>query len=137
MASITFVYRLGSVEFTMESGLPTELTHNVRYRIDRSEPLEGQGVPVFRGTSDEEMTLRGVAFPGQGAGNLQSVQRLRDAGKAGKSLLLVDGDGTLYGNWFIESVNEQQSHLLAGGKPRRIEWDVALVFDPPLELVAL
>lgn len=131
-----FVYRLGPVEFSLPEGLPTELERGTRFNIDKAEPLEGEGIPVFRGTVDNEMSLRGVVFPGF-SGHQQSVQRLRDAGAAGKSLLLVDGDGTLYGSWFIRSVNERQSYFMAGGKPRRVEWDISLVFDPQLALVAL
>lgn len=131
-----FVYLLGSIEFSLPEGLPTELERGTRFNIDKAEPLEGEGVPVFRGTSDNDMTLRGVVFPGV-SGHQQSVQRLRDAGAAGKSLLLVDGEGTLYGRWFIRSVNERQSVFMAGGKPRRIEWDISLVFEPLPALLAL
>lgn len=131
-----FVFRLGSVEFSLPEGLPTELDRNARYKVDVPEPLEGEGAPAFRGAENEEMTLRGIVFPGN-TGNLQSVQRLRDEAAKGKSLLLVDGEGALYGRWFIRGVNERQSHFMVGGKPRRMEWDLALVLDPLASLVPL
>lgn len=129
MAGSLVVYRWGTIEFSVPEGTITDLDRQTRYRIDRPDPIEGLGVPKMRGPSSDDMTFRGVIFPGI-SGTLRSVQRVRDAADKGESNILTDGEGEVYGNWLVESVNERQSALQAGGKPRRIEYEIAFVRDP-------
>lgn len=128
------VARLGSIEFSVPEGTFTEVARHTTWRLDIPDPMEGLGKPVFRGRGSDEMTIDGVVFPGY-SGTLQSVQRLRDAGDAGESMLLVDGEGNLYGNWFIARINERKSPFLPTGIERRAEWTLTLMADPDDEVL--
>lgn len=128
--------RLGSIEFSITEGSFQELERSTAWRVDVAEPLEGLGKPIVRGRERDEITLQGVAYPGF-SGTQDTVQRLRDAGDAGESLLLVDGALTFYGKWFIRAVSERGSAHMDTGKARRIDWTLSLVADPEDDLIPL
>jgi phage protein U len=113
------------------------LRRRTEWRIDQPDPVEGLGKPVNRGRARDELTIDGAAYPGY-AGALDAVSALRDAADAGKSLTLVDGEGTIYGSWMIASIDETQGpEFTPTGIPRRIEFSLTLKADPEDETVSL
>jgi phage protein U len=128
------VARLGSIEFSVPEGTFTAVARHTTWRLDLPDPMEGLGRPVSRGRGSDEITIDGLVFPGH-TGTLASVQRLREAGDAGESMLLVDGEGNLYGNWFIARLNERKGPFLPTGIERRAEWTLTLNADPDDEAV--
>lgn len=129
MAGSLVVMLYGTVEFSVSSGTFTEFSRATRWHVDVPEPIGVLGIPVGRGTASDEITLRGVSFPGF-SGKRDSVQRLRDLADTGKSYLLVDGEGTLYGFWIISTVNERKQGFTPTGVERKAEWDLTLIADP-------
>lgn len=128
------IARLGSVEFSLRAGSFESLRRQTRFRIDRPDPIDGMGVPVHRGRFDDSITLSGVVFPGY-VGSLSSVERLRELGETGEPALLVDGEGTLYGRWLVEAIEEEATLHTPTGKPRRISYSVTLAAVPSEGLV--
>ncbi len=123
------IARLGDVEFSVSAGSFESLRRLTRWRIDRPDPIDGMGVPVHRGRFDDSVTLSGVVFPGY-VGGLSSVERIRQLGDSAQSALLVDGEGAIYGRWFVEMLEEEQTHHTPTGKPRRIAYMMTLVAVP-------
>lgn len=136
MAGSLAVMRLGTVEFSVKAGTFQELSRATRWRVDVPEPMDGLGVPIVRGTESDEITIRGVSFPGY-SGNRSSVQRLRDLADTGKSHCLVDGELTVYGFWVIKSVNESKQEFTPTGVERKVTWDITLIADPEGTLIPL
>ena len=126
------VGRLGSIEFSVPEGTFTSIARATSWRIDVPEPIEGPGTPVVRGRGSDEITIEGVVFPGF-TGRLNSVERLRAAGDAGQPMLLVDGEGTLYGSWVVSRLNERSDAFLPSGAKRRTEWNLTLIASPDAE----
>lgn len=126
---------LGAEAFCVPMGTFETLERSTRYRLDIPEPVDGQGLPVHRGIYSDTITLQGVVFPGY-AGTQRSVQRFRDMATLGISQMLVDGFGNIYGNWYVSSIDERQSHHMGEGQPRRMEYTLVLVADP-IDLLAL
>lgn len=126
------VARLGSIEFSVPEGTFTAIARHTTWRLDIPDPLEGLGKPVARGRGSDEITIDGLVFPGL-TGTLSSVERLRSAGDEGESLLLVDGEGNLYGNWFVARLNERKGPFMPTGIERRSEWTLTLIADPDVE----
>jgi hypothetical protein len=123
------VARLGSVEFSLPAGTFTQIERGTSWRVDVPDPIEGLGVPDVRGRESDEITITGIVFPGF-TGTLDSVERLRDAGDAGEPLLLVDGEGTIYGSWVVRSLQEMRAEHLPSGIPRKMNWTLVLVAVP-------
>ena len=129
MAGSLMVARLGLVEFSVPTGTFDEITRSTRWNVDVPTPIDGLGTPVGRGQVADEMTIRGVVFPGF-SGNRDSVQRLRDQADTGKSYPLTDGLGFIHGFWIISAVNERKQHFTSDGFERKVEWDISLIADP-------
>jgi phage protein U len=136
MAGSLTVARLGPVPFSVAAGTFSEVARATRWRVDVPEPMDGLGVPVVRGKESEELTIRGVSFPGF-SGTLSSVKRLWDLADTGKSYSLVDGELNLYGYWVIKAVNETKTDFAPTGIERKATWDITLVADPDGYLIPL
>jgi phage protein U len=123
------VARLGDIEFSLPEGSFTQIERRTSWRVDVPDPITGLGTPDVRGRASDELRLTGAVFPGI-SGHLDSVDRLRDAGDAGEPLLLVDGEGTIYGEWVVSSVEESRQEHLPTGIPRKMSWVLVLVAKP-------
>lgn len=126
------VARLGDIEFSLPEGSFTQIERQTTWRVDVPDPITGLGVPDVRGRERDELRLTGLVFPGI-TGHLTSVDRLRDAGDAGEPLLLVDGEGTIYGEWVVRSIEESRQEHLPTGIPRKMAWVLVLVAKPEEE----
>jgi phage protein U len=123
------IARLGNVEFSVQAGSFESLQRRTSWRIDRPDPIDGMGTPVFRGRMGDSITLSGVVFPGY-VGRLNSVERLRQLGDKGEPLMLADGEGAVYGEWLIEYLEEEATLTTPLGKPRRISYSLTLAALP-------
>lgn len=123
------VARLGSIEFSVKAGTFSTLSRNTRWRVDKPEPMQGLGVPTSRGRADDTLTIDGTSYPGY-SGNLSTVERLREAGDAGEPLLLVDGEGGIFGYWMVEGVTEKKGPFMPTGIERRADWSLTLTSVP-------
>ena len=79
----------------------------------------------FVGNGEDRITLTGVILP-EWRGGTGQIDRFREMGGMGQSYLLVGGLGRIFGQWFIESVNEKQSLFAAFGTPRKQEFTLTL-----------
>ncbi len=70
------------------------------------------------GQGDDKISLKGAIFPGF-KGGLGQLQALRSIGRRLQPLSLTTGYGEVLGTWCLTSIDEEQSHLLAGGIPRK------------------
>jgi hypothetical protein len=90
------------------------------------KPVVGARSPLeWVGEGQETWTVRGKVFPHR-FGGMGSLALLYQARAAGLPQYMMRGDGILMGWVVIERVNEQSSHLDAGGVGRMIEFDIAL-----------
>lgn len=126
------VARLGDIEFSLPEGSFTQIERHTSWRVDVPDPITGLGVPDVRGRESDEIRITGLVFPGI-TGHLDSVDRLRDAGDKGEPLLLVDGEGTIYGSWVVRSIEESRQEHLPTGLPRKMSWVLVLVAVPEEE----
>lgn len=121
--------RWGDHEFSISRGTFNNFQRSTAWRIDKPEPMTGLGQPRARGKASDEITLDGVVLPGF-TGDQQSVQRFRDAGDAGKAQLLVDGEGNVFGSWFLERLSESRDVHTTTGIPRKMTWSLTLTAEP-------
>ena len=79
------------------------------------------------GPGEETIKLPGVIYPHY-RGGLGQVQSMRQVAIEGAPMLLIDSLGHIYGRWVIRRVEERTSDYLAGGVPRKIEFDLEIVY---------
>jgi len=74
---------------------------------------------------DDTITLNGMVAP-ESIGSIASLDQLATMADIGAAYVLVDGIGTVYGAFIIESLNETQTYHTAEGVPRKIEFNLSL-----------
>jgi hypothetical protein len=88
-------------------------------RIGREPALQyvGQDVSII--------DLDGMMYP-QFAGGLDVLQKLRSIAGTGKSQILVDGLGRIWGKWAIVEVGDTRTVFADNGQPRKIGFKIKL-----------
>ena len=56
-----------------------------------------------------------------------SLDDLRAMADEGEALPLVAGNGTVFGNFVLERIDERHAFMLADGTPRRIDFGIDLL----------
>ena len=79
----------------------------------------------FLGRDNDSLTLSGVLVPEVTGGRL-SLLALELMAEQGKAWPLIEGSGTIYGMFVIESLSQTKTEFFASGMPRRIEFTITL-----------
>lgn len=104
--------------FNLDTAAFEELRRQATYRWAGQERLRRSTAQQAVGLGEEKITLKGAIFPHY-KGGLKQLNVLRSIGRQLQPLNLVTGFGEVLGNWCLTSIEEEQSHLLAGGIPRK------------------
>lgn len=116
---------LGAFRFGVNRASYQSLSRRAEYRWGQLDRIGRSPAQQYLGPGAEEMTLQGVIYP-HFRGGLRQVEAMRLVARQGKPLMMVDGLGWVFDPWVIASVNETKSVFLAGGAPRRIEFQMTL-----------
>lgn len=79
----------------------------------------------FTGPGDDAVTLSGVLYPELTGGRV-SLNLLTAMADTGKAWPLIQGDGTFFGHFIIESSDETSSYFFTDGTARKIEFSLSL-----------
>ncbi len=122
------LFQLGEFQFDLPNGVPQTLDRSAEYRWEEQQRLLRDPAWQFIGPGSQQISLEGVLFPQAGfAGRVGSLDSLRELAAAGKPLMFTAGNGKIFGRWAIRNIREGQSHFVAGGSPRQIDFTVELV----------
>ncbi|WP_142847073.1 phage tail protein [Telmatospirillum sp. J64-1] len=116
---------LGLFTFGLNTAPFNELKRSTQERWESRNPV-GTG-PAYQhlGPGEDSITLDGVLMP-ELTGDAANLDKLRDMQADGKAWILVSGQGENLGKWFIQSVEETQSHFAGPGLARRISFTLKL-----------
>jgi len=112
--------------FNLDTAAFDELRRQASFRWAGQERLRRTVAQQAVGLGEEKITLKGAIFPHH-KGGLQQLNVLRTIGRNLQPLNLVTGYGEVLGNWCLVSIEEQQSHLLSGGIPRKQGFNLEFV----------
>lgn len=116
---------LGQFVFSLDTLGYQDLQRQTQWRHPSNSRVGARAARQSIGPGDDAITLQGLLLPGL-AGDIGSLDELREMGDTGASWPLVEGTGRVYGMFVIESLNEGQTFQFADGAPRRIEFTLAL-----------
>jgi hypothetical protein len=111
--------------FSMSTLAHQELQRQTQWKHASNARVNARAAHQYTGPGDETITLSGVLVPDI-AGKLSSLAELRAMGDKGQAYALVDGMGTVYGAYLIQSIQETGSNLRANGTPRKVDFSVTL-----------
>lgn len=104
--------------FNLDTAAFNELRRQTAYRWASQERLTRRSARQAVGIGDEKLTLKGAIFP-LFKGGIRQLDSLRSIGGQLIPLSLTTGYGDVLGTWCLENIEEEQSHLLQGGVPRK------------------
>jgi len=116
---------LGLFAFQLQTLPYQSLQRDVDYRWPVNNRIGLRPLPQFLGVNEEKITLSGVLLPEITGGKL-SLLVLNLMADQGKVWPLLDGSGTIYGLFLINSVSETQTEFFANGLARKIEFTLTL-----------
>jgi phage protein U len=114
-----FLFEIGTLPFD-------ELQRKTDWQHARSARVGARDATQFVGPGDETVSLSGAVYTELTDGRV-SIDDLRALADAGEALPLVDGSGTVYGNFVITALDERHAYLMADGTPRRIDFGLDLL----------
>jgi len=113
-----FVFRLQTLPYqTMQ--------RNVDYRWPSNSRIGLRPALQFLGVGEEKITLSGVLMP-EITGGKVSMQLLDAMAVDGRAWPMLEGTGTIYGMFVVNSVSETRSEFFSDGSARRIEFSLTL-----------
>ena len=112
--------------FNLDTAAFDELRRQASFRWVGQERLRRSVAQQAVGLGEEKITLKGAIFPHH-KGGIKQLNVLRSIGRNLQPLNLVTGYGEVLGNWCLVSIDEEQSHLLAGGIPRKQGFNLEFV----------
>jgi uncharacterized protein len=123
---------LGMFIFALPTLAHDELQRKTDWQHARSQRVGARDATQFLGVGDETVNLSGSVYAEITNGRV-SLDDLREMANDGEPLPLVDGTGTVFGNYIITAIDERHAALMADGRPRRIDFaiDLLRVDDSP------
>ncbi|EKN3682109.1 phage tail protein [Yersinia enterocolitica] len=117
---------LGLFVFMRQTTPYQSIGRNIDYRWPTNSRIGLRPTAQFLGVDSEKITLSGVLLPELTGGKL-SLLALELMAAQGKAWPLIEGDGTIYGMFVIESLSQTGTLFFANGSARRIEFTLKLL----------
>ena len=117
--------KLGDFSFSIDTAAPARLRRSDEWRWERLPRIGREPALQYLGPDTPEIDLDGTIFPHY-RGGLGQIDALRAEAAKGSPLRLVTGEGRNLGLWAITAIRETASHPMAGGSPRKIEFELRL-----------
>ncbi|SFW61281.1 hypothetical protein SAMN03159376_02458 [Pseudomonas sp. NFACC09-4] len=112
--------------FNLDTAAFEELRRQTSFRWAGQERLTRSIAQQAVGQGEDKITLKGAIFPGF-KGGLKQLDTLRTIGDRLQPVNLTTGYGEVLGTWCLLNIEEEQSHLLAGGIPRKQSFSLEFV----------
>lgn len=122
---IKMMASLGLFVFTLKTAPFQELKRKTSWKWVSNNRIGQRASYQYTGPGEDTITLSGVLMPEVTGGRI-TLDAIRIMADQGKSWPLIDGEGTIYGYWFVESVEETRSVFFANGAARKIEFTLNL-----------
>lgn len=111
--------------FSLDTAAYQGRSRTTTYRWAKQERLTREPALQFVGPGDDTLKLSGVIYPHY-KGGLGQVDSMRQEAGKGKPFILIEGTGTVFGKFVIESISEDQEHFMANGTPKKISFTLDL-----------
>lgn len=112
--------------FSLQTAPYKELQRQRNWKHRTSSRVGARDASQYTGAGDDTITLNGMVAADNGIGSIASLDDLANMGDAGDAYVLVDGAGTVYGAYVIESLNETATYHTPEGIARKIEFNLSL-----------
>lgn len=116
---------LGLFVFQLQTLPYQNMQRNVDYRWPSNSRVGQRPALQFLGIEEEKITLSGELLPEITGGKL-SLLMLETMADQGRAWPLIEGSGTIYGVFVVNSISQTKTDFFPDGNARRIEFSVTL-----------
>jgi phage protein U len=116
---------LGMFVFQLQTLPYQTLQRDVDYRWPSNSRVGQRPAMQFLGVNEEKIVISGSLMP-EITGGRMSLLALNLMADEGRAWPLLDGSGTIYGMFVINSVSETYSEFFADGSARKIDFTLSL-----------
>ncbi|MGT2513427.1 phage tail protein [Sphingomonas panni] len=117
---------LGLFPFSIATLAHDDLSRRTAWRHATSPRVGARDATQFVGPGEESVGIGGTAHAELTDGRA-SLDRLRDMAATGQAWPLVDGAGTVFGAFVIQTLDEKHKALWPDGTPRAIDFSIDLL----------
>ncbi|WP_447045325.1 phage tail protein [Vreelandella sp. H-I2] len=115
----------GMFVFGLNTAAYQELQRQTTWRHASQSRVNARPTHQFLGPGDDTINLTGQLLP-MFTGGQQNLDMLRALADQGRAWPLIEGTGTYYGMFAIESLQERKSEFFRDGAAKQIEFDLKL-----------
>ncbi|WP_416776558.1 phage tail protein [Xenorhabdus budapestensis] len=116
---------LGLFVFMLKTTPYQNFQHKQSWRHAFNSRVGARPAWQFVGSDNDTITLSGELYPELTGGSL-SLTALKLMADSGKAWSFIDGSGSIYGMFVIESIDETKTEFMSGGAPRKISFTLTL-----------
>jgi phage protein U len=116
---------LGMFVFSLPTLAYQELQRQTEWKHPNTSRVGARDAHQFTGKGDDTITLSGWIAP-ELTGSVYSLDALRLMADTGKSWILIQGTGRIFGSFVITSMTEGRTVLGQDGDAGRIEFSITL-----------
>lgn len=116
---------LGAFVFELRTAPFQQLQRSTQARWGANNRVGRRAALQYLGPGADTITLSGTLMPAITGGPVQ-LDALRAMQESGKAWILIHGNGDLWGQWVIDSVDETRSEFFRDGTARKIEFSLKL-----------
>lgn len=113
-----FVFKLNTLPYQT-------LGRIVNYNWQENTRIGQRPVSQFLGLGKESVKLSGLLLP-EVTGGISYLQTLEAMAESGRAWPLIEGSGTIYGMFIIESMTHDNTQINSNGQARSINFSVNL-----------
>ncbi|WBQ17842.1 phage tail protein [Sphingobium yanoikuyae] len=117
---------LGMFIFDLPTLAHDELQRRASWRHARSARVGARDATQYVGPGEETVNLSGAVYAEIADGRV-SIDDLRDMAASGEAWPLLDGTGTVFGDYVIEAIDERHAYLMTDGRAQRIDFAIDLL----------
>lgn len=116
---------LGMFVFMLKTVPYQELQLQRSWRFPANSRVGVRPSLQFLGPDNDTLTLSGVLLP-EITGGRMTLYALEQIAELGRAWPLIEGSGTIYGMYVIESLSQTKAEFFSNGECRRIEFTLTL-----------
>ena len=117
---------LGLFPFSLPTLAHDDLSRRTAWRHATAPRIGARDATQFVGPGEESVSIGGTAHAELTDGRA-CLDQLREMGATGQAWPLVDGAGTVFGAFVIQTLDEKHKALFPDGTPRAIEFSLELL----------
>lgn len=117
---------LGLFPFSLPTLAHDDLSRRTAWRHTTSPRVGAPDATQYVGPGEETISIGGTAHAELTDGRA-NLDQLRDMAGTGQAWPLVDGAGTVFGAFVIQTLDEKHKALFPDGTPRAIDFSIELL----------